>query len=360
MTNSNSLLIQTAEQELGAPFNYDLPQEKIAQRPVYPPESAKLLVCNKSNPEKIVLTDSTFTEIPSYLNPMDLLVINNTKVIPARLFGKVASSNVEVLLLKRIKADQWIALGKPGKKLQPKKVINFSKEDSSASVNLTATIIDRDQDNTFRIVFKSENYSTDQAIEKIGNMPIPPYIRKGHSDEKDKEDYQTIFAKINGSIAAPTASLHFSPKLIDEIKQKGIKVAFLTLHVGSASFLPIYRDGKLVPPGTESYECSQETYELIKRTKEEGGRVIAVGTTVTRALESIAQSNSLKGDTTLFITPEYKFKFVDSLITNFHQPGTTHLYIVEAMLGREGVDQVYQHALKSEYRFLSYGDGMMI
>jgi len=315
-------------------FHYDLPKDRIAQRPVYPYDRAKLLVVNRSGE----LIEKVFYELDKLLTAKDLLVFNDTKVIKARYFGTLESgAEVEIVLEKKLSDDRWIVFGSPMKKLKIGTMIIFS-------ALMSAVVEDKTDSRTVLIRFIGKD--------EVGTMPIPPYIRDGRGDELDIKDYQTIFAKEEGSIAAPTASLHFTEDLVNRLINKGIKHTFLTLHVGTSSIFPV--EDK---PGSERFLISDETIELVEKTKKQGGRVISVGTTTCRALESYG---SKEGETDLFITPGYKFKYVDSLITNFHQPGTTHLLLVEALIGSELLEKSYNYALENEFRFLSYGDGMII
>jgi S-adenosylmethionine:tRNA ribosyltransferase-isomerase len=340
-----------------SPFSYELPAERIAQRPVHPPESARMAVASRSGG---TVTDATFADITRYLSADDLLVFNDTKVIPARLFGRLdnaAQSPVELLLLERIDERSWVCLGRPLKKIRSVGSITFSP-------TLTARLLPSPDLDRVRVTFNVQGEtSVDDELARHGTMPIPPYIRDGVSDEQDAVDYQSIFAKEPGSVAAPTASLHFSPELIERIKRDTrCRIVTITLHVGSASFQPIMVDGVLRPPSSEKFAVPEQVMREVRETRSRrGGRVIAVGTTVVRALESAALEAQASGPSTdLFIQPGFQFRAVDGLVTNFHQPGTTHLLLVEALLGRELLECTYSHALESGYRFLSYGDGMLI
>ena len=347
------------------PFSYELPDNRIAQRPVFPPEAAKLLVFSR---EKNQITDTTYASIGDFLKADDVLVFNNTKVIPARLFGTLKNASVELLLLRRIEDGLWTCLGKPMKKFQNGSVIEFG-------AGLIGTIEERTGEKEVRVRFTTHvetQLTIDEIIFEIGNMPIPPYIRGGKSDAQDKIDYQTIFAKHDGSIAAPTASLHFSEILKKNIIDLGVTLEEVTLHVGAASFLPLWDEGETEPsktPGIELYKYNKALLERLKAKKTLGGRVIPVGTTVVRALESMSRfdaatnsdsdTSSLQ-ETSLFITPGFEFHLCDTLVTNFHQPRTTHLLLVESFIGRKALQTIYDHAVASSYRFLSYGDGMMV
>ncbi len=341
------------------PWNYDLPEERIAQRPVHPYDTAKLLVISRSNSK---LTEATFRELPEFLSPNDTLFINDTKVIPARFLGTLpGGGGAEVLILDETKKDEWLSIGRPLKRFKEGTVISFG-------ANLHAKIIARPSSERVLLSFYSDTTeSVKDLMMRVGIMPIPPYIRGGKGDAEDRADYQTIFAQHEGSVAAPTASLHFTPELLQSIIVKGIGISYVTLHVGAASFLPLWHDHEpeLRKPGFEKFVYSSSVMRAVEATKKRGGRVIAIGTTVVRALESMAKVGAAGKDgeilsTDLFITPGYKFQAVDSIVTNFHQPRTTHLLLVQAAMGKPLLEQAYQHALGHKFRFLSYGDGMLI
>jgi S-adenosylmethionine:tRNA ribosyltransferase-isomerase len=347
------------------PYSYELPDERIAQRPVYPPDSAKMLVVFR---ELNQLHNSTFASIADYLKRGDILVFNDTRVIPARLFGRLDDPDqglpIEIVLVEETSLGEWSALGFPMRKIRAAKEIFFSPE-LSATVLPTAATEDR-----VRLKFKGESFGVEvqsaitALIYKHGTMPIPPYIRGGRGDDMDLHDYQSILAKHEGSIAAPTASLHFTAELLEDIRKvTGEAIEKVTLHVGTASFQPIYVNGVLRRPAEERFCVSPDTLKRLTEQKAKGGRVIAVGTTVVRALESAVRSDKVSKDlaqTGLFIEPGFEFKIVDGLITNFHQPRTTHLLLVEALIGGALIDASYRSALSNNYRFLSYGDGMLI
>lgn len=329
-------------------FNYQLPTERIAQRPVYPYDQAKLLLVDRGTKQ---LTVDTFANIANYLTAKDLLIFNNTAVRPSRLFGRLASGgHVELLLVKSERESRWWCLARPLKKLTTDKIIYLEE-------GLEGQVLNRDGDQVL-----VEFNLPDSQIKKIALMPIPPYIRRGHGDSQDLIDYQTNFAEIEGSIAAPTASLHFTPELILKLKAKNIPLEYLTLHVGTASFLPLQLSDQesITPPGSEDFFVSESLIKKILETKLNGGRVVAVGTTAVRALESSnLEVNTYQGATKLFIQPGYKFKVIDAMVTNFHQPNTTHLMLVEAFIGSDLINASYQFALENDFRFLSYGDGML-
>ena len=315
------------------PYSYDLPKELIAQRPCYPPDHAKMLVVDRISG---FISDHTFADIGQFLRRGDRLVFNDTKVVPARLFGRldsVGGAHVELLLVEKLTESRWSCIGRPLKKVRSVGRVSFSD-------TLIAEVVPT-EGTPERVIVEfatTENTHISMAIAQHGTMPIPPYIRGGHGDEQDERDYQSIFAKYSGSIAAPTASLHFTPELID--------------------FLPVVDQGVITPPGREEFRIAPEALAEITSTRAEGGRVVAVGTTAVRALESSV--NTTEGLTALFIQPGYRFNLVDIIVTNFHQPGTTHLLLVEALLGKDLLHKVYSHALGNHYRFLSYGDGMLV
>jgi S-adenosylmethionine:tRNA ribosyltransferase-isomerase len=301
-----------------------------------------------------------FRDLPTLLGPKDHLVFNDTRVIPARFFGTIAGkpdAHVELLLLREEAPYRWLCLGRPLRKIRSASAVVFSEK-------LSAHIVSSPSPDRVIVEFRTESTTpVAELIREHGVMPIPPYIRDGHADEQDTLDYQTIFAEKEGSVAAPTASLHFTPELLSAITNGvGCSVSRITLHVGSASFLPVLVDGVLRPPGTEQFSVPAETISALRETRARGGRVIAVGTTVVRALESAVRTGGTTGmqDTQLFIQPGFEFELVSTVITNFHQPGTTHLLLVEAILGGDLLSQAYASALENDYRFLSYGDGMVI
>ena len=342
------------------PFSYELPPSRIAQRPVYPYDAAKLMVLDR---QKGTIADHRFSSFVRWVRAGDLVIFNNSRVIPARIFGKTrgGGTQVELLLLKEKTAASWLALGRPLKKLPEGTVIEFP-------AGLAAKVVSRVGEIEIEIALSVEGgRSILEVLAEIGKMPVPPYIRGGLSDETDRADYQSVFAKVDGSVAAPTASLHFTPALNSSLKDAGAIIKEVTLHVGAASFLPLWREGQstqLSLPGPERCVFSSQLKDEILKARAESRRVFAVGTTVVRAIETFMLNSDLNdGDlfeTSLFISPGFEFKAVDALVTNFHQPATTHLLLVEAFLGRDLLQRAYQHALDSDYRFLSYGDGMVI
>ncbi|RMG40045.1 MAG: tRNA preQ1(34) S-adenosylmethionine ribosyltransferase-isomerase QueA [Candidatus Dadabacteria bacterium] len=340
-----------------AAYTYDLPRGKIAQRPCHPADAARMLV---ANPETETITDSCFKDVDEFLKAGDILVFNNSRVIPARLLGKQAGREIEILLLEENSPLIWRAIGRPLKKIKPGTEIDFS-------AGLSGRLKERLSEREILIEFNIEGGAVafKEWLNKKGLMPIPPYIRAGRSDNQDRSDYQTFFAEIDGSAAAPTASLHFTPSLFEAIKKKGVEIEYVTLHVGPPSFLPLIEGpgNTLSMPGTERYYHDPDLLKRLIQASSSGRRIIAVGTTVVRTLESMALNKGSEAGwrrTDLFITPGYSFKVVRALVTNFHQPGTSHLLLVQALTGLKLLDKLYKHALNSNYRFLSYGDGMFI
>lgn len=338
------------------PFFYELPRERIAQRPVHPCDAARLLIADRRGG---VVAEATFAHLEQALRAGDLLVFNDSRVIPARLLGRFENgAAVEVLLHRRISQNRWRCLGQPLKKFRAGRSLTFES-------GLSARVGERLSPYEVELEFLCSSGELDDVLARCGSMPIPPYIRDGRGDDEDRRDYQSIFARVDGSVAAPTASLHFTASLMNKLAAAGIGSARLTLHVGAASFLPLF-DGGCVQrrPGPEAYVFDPGLLEACRRVRERGARVIAVGTTVVRALESMSGADfaleKVAQDTELFIEPGYDFKLVDGLITNFHQPGTTHLLLVEAFMGRELLSRCYDYALCRDFRFLSYGDGMLI
>ncbi|MBO5247607.1 MAG: tRNA preQ1(34) S-adenosylmethionine ribosyltransferase-isomerase QueA [Eubacterium sp.] len=335
-------------------FYYDLPQELIAQDPLEDRSSSRLLVLDKQSGE---LKDEIFRNITDYLKPGDCLVINNTKVIPARLFGtrEGTGATIELLLLKRRENDIWETLVKPGKKAKVGTRIVFGDG------ILTGEILEVVEDGNRLIQFSYEGIF-EEILDRLGQMPLPPYIT--HTLQ-DKNRYQTVYAKYDGSAAAPTAGLHFTPELLDAIRAKGIKIAEVTLHVGLGTFRPVKVENVLDHHmHSEYYEVTAEAAKLICETKQAGGRVIAVGTTSCRTLESAAGTDGTitakNGWTDIFIYPGYSFKVIDALITNFHLPESTLVMLVSALAGREHIMDAYAHAVEEKYRFFSFGDAMFI
>lgn len=335
-------------------FYFDLPQELIAQDPLEDRSASRLLVLDK---ETGAVEHHNFKEITSYLRPGDCLVLNNTKVIPARLMGVKEDTGavIEVLLLKRRENDVWETLVKPGKKARPGTKLVFG--DGS----LRAEVMDVVEEGNRLIRFSYEGIF-EEALDRLGEMPLPPYITH---KLQDKTRYQTVYAKYDGSAAAPTAGLHFTKELLAEIEDMGVKIAYVTLHVGLGTFRPVKEENILEHHmHSEHYQVTQETADVINQTKEQGGRVICVGTTSCRTVESAADENGNVqagcGDTEIFIYPGYRFKVLDCLITNFHLPESTLVMLVSALAGRENVLSAYQKAIEEKYRFFSFGDAMFI
>lgn len=335
-------------------FYFDLPQELIAQDPLEDRSSSRLLVLNKETKE---VCHRTFRDILSYLNPGDCLVINNTKVIPARLFGikKDTQASIELLLLKRREKDIWETLVKPGKKAKIGTEIIFG------GGLLSGTVLDIVEDGNRLIQFHYQGIF-EEILDKLGQMPLPPYITH---QLKDKNRYQTVYAVHEGSAAAPTAGLHFTKKLLQEIEEMKVSVAQVTLHVGLGTFRPVKEENILDHHmHSEFYQIEENEAEKINQAKAAGGRIICVGTTSCRTVESATDlSGQVKpgsGWTDIFIYPGYQFKVLDALITNFHLPESTLLMLVSALAGREQILQTYQEAIRERYRFFSFGDAMLI
>ncbi len=334
-------------------FNYNLPEELIAQVPIKKRDESRLMVLDKKNK---TIEHKIFRDIIDYLNPGDVLVRNNTKVIPARIYGKKETgANVEFLLLNNIEGDIWESIVRPGNKLHIGAKVIFGDG------LLKAEILDTMPGGTRKVKFSYKGIFN-EILDKIGLMPLPPYI---HEELKEKDRYQTVYAKYNGSAAAPTAGLHFTPELLKRIEEKGVSIANVTLHVGIGTFRPVKEETvEAHEMHSEHFYIKQEDAEKINRAKKSGNRVIAVGTTSCRVIESIADENGLvqetEGDTKIFIYPGYKFKCLDSLITNFHLPQSTLLMLVSALAGREFILRAYEEAVKERYRFFSFGDAMFI
>ena len=350
--------------QLLASYDYELPESLIAQTPVVPRDSSRLLVVHPDNTVPLV-THSVFCDLPSFLQPGDLLVLNNTRVIPARLYGKKTSgAMVEVLLLEERQSNCWLALVKPGRRLPPGSTIIFtSSAGTDAEETLTAEVVARDEATGGRILqFKlPPGIALMQQLEKFGQVPLPPYIT---STQSQPEQYQTVYAERLGAIAAPTAGLHFTDELLHRCAQRGIGTVFVTLHVGVGTFRPVeVEDITTHQMHGEWVEVPALTVQKIRESKASGGRIIAVGTTVTRALEAASVGGELQpycGKTELFIYPGYQWRVVEGLITNFHLPRSSLLMLVSALIGRQRLLNVYQEAIAHQYRFYSFGDGMLI
>ena len=335
-------------------FYYDLPEELIAQDPLEDRTASRLLVLDRKTG---AVKHKIFSDVIDYLNKGDCLVINNSRVIPARLIGEKEGTGgkVEVLLLKRRANDVWETLVKPGKKLRPGARVTFGDG------RLRAEVLEVVEEGNRLVKFHYEGIF-EEILDSLGEMPLPPYIT--HKLE-DKEMYQTVYAKFDGSAAAPTAGLHFTKELLNKIEEKGIKIASITLHVGLGTFRPVKVDDvNNHHMHTEWYEVNAEAADIINETKRNGGRVICVGTTSCRTIESVADENGYMkaktGETDIFIYPGYKFKIMDGLITNFHLPESTLVMLVSAFAGKENVLSAYETAVKERYRFFSFGDAMIL
>ena len=335
-------------------FYYDLPEELIAQDPLVDRSSSRLLTLDKNSG---AFSHHVFRDIVDYLNPGDCLVVNNTKVIPARLMGEKegTGAGIEVLLLKRNEGDVWETLVKPGKKAKPGAKISFG------GGLLVGEVVDIVEEGNRLIKFEYDGIF-EEILDQLGQMPLPPYIT--HRLE-DKNRYQTVYAKHNGSAAAPTAGLHFTPEVLEKIKAKGVKVAEVTLHVGLGTFRPVKVENILEHHmHSEFYMVEEDQAAIINETKKNGGRVICVGTTSCRTLESATGEDGIlkagSGWTEIFIYPGYQFKILDALITNFHLPESTLLMLISALAGRDNVMAAYEEAVKERYRFFSFGDAMFI
>ena len=342
------------EQLRKSDYYFELPKELIAQTPLADRAASRLLVLHRETGE---YEHHTFRDIKNYLRPGDCLVLNNTKVIPARLMGVKADTGavIEVLLLKRKSDDVWETLVKPGKKARPGAVISFGNG------LITGTVLEIGEEGNRLIRFTYDGI-WEEVLDRLGEMPLPPYIT--HKLE-DRNRYQTVYAKYEGSAAAPTAGLHFTKDLLAELEASGIELAYVTLHVGLGTFRPVKEENLLDHHmHSESYEITEEAAQKINRAKQNGHRVICVGTTSCRTIESAADENGLlracKGDTDIFIYPGYRFKVLDALITNFHLPESTLVMLVSALAGREQVLHAYEEAIRERYRFFSFGDAMLI
>ena len=334
-------------------FDYYLPEELIAQTPLKTRDHSRLLIMNKDTGE---LTHKRFDNIINYLDKNDVLVINNTKVIPARLIGTKEETNavIEVLLLKDLGNDTWECLCKPAKRIKIGTIVNFNK-----LLKLKCTAVKEDGIREFKLIY---NGILMEILDKLGEMPLPPYI---HEKLEDKDRYQTVYAKYSGSAAAPTAGLHFTKELLNKIKEKGILIEEVTLHVGLGTFRPVQVDDVTKHKmHSEYYEMTEETADVLNKAKKDGKRIIAVGTTTTRTLETImnlyGEFKGCSGNTDIFIYPGFKFKAIDALITNFHLPKSTLVMLVSAFSSKENILNAYKEAVLKKYRFFSFGDAMFI
>lgn len=338
-------------------FYYELPQSFIAQKPAEPRDSSKLMIADI---DKKTIEHKNFFDIVDFLNPGDLLVLNDSRVLPARLIGKKVKTGakIEFLLITQREKDVWEVLAKPAKRLKIGSEVVFGDGE------LTACLLDVLKNGNRLVKFKFDSkLNFFEILDKIGQMPLPHYITEKLSD---KDRYQTVYSKMLGSIAAPTAGLHFTEQLLDKIKEKNISIKYVTLHVGIGTFRPVSsQDLTKHDMHSESYYLSQETAEAIENTKKKNKKVVAVGTTTCRVLETVAKMNNGQvkesvGSTNIFIYPPYKFKVVDALVTNFHLPESTLIMLVSAFAGREFVLRAYEEAKKNQYRFYSFGDAMLL
>ena len=335
-------------------FDYELPEELIAQTPLTDRSASRLLVLNKNTGE---IEHKHFRDILSFLNSGDSLVLNDTKVIPARLIGVKEDTNavIEVLLLKNINGDTWECLSRPAKRVKEGTIVSFG----DGSLKAKCVGLGEDGIRTIELIYDGILY---EILDKFGTMPLPPYI---HKELKDQDRYQTVYAKNKGSAAAPTAGLHFTKELLNEIKAKGVNIVYLTLHVGLGTFRPVATENILEHHmHSEYYELNEEAVEILNKTKERGNKIVVVGTTSVRTLETVMTKYGKlvpsKGFTDIFIYPGYEFKIVDNLITNFHLPKSTLVMLVSALAGRDNILNAYKEAVKEKYRFFSFGDSMFI
>lgn len=333
-------------------FMYDLPEERIAQTPVEPRDHSRLMVIHRDTDQ---IEHKHFYDVIDYLNPGDVLVINDTRVIPARLYGERPTGGAcEVLLLRQLAPKKWETLVKPGKKLKPGAEIVFGDGRLRGRVLETTDVGGR------IVEFECEG-TFEAALDALGEMPLPPYI---HEQLEDRERYQTVYARHEGSAAAPTAGLHFTPELLNRIREKGIDVVPVLLHVGLGTFRPVKVENiEEHHMHSEYFEVTEDAARRINAARERGGRIVAVGTTSVRTLESAAENGQLvakRGETSIFIKPGYQYQMVDALITNFHLPGSTLMMLVSALYDREKIISAYELAVKEKYRFFSFGDAMLI
>ncbi|RUM47650.1 MAG: tRNA preQ1(34) S-adenosylmethionine ribosyltransferase-isomerase QueA [Hydrogenothermus sp.] len=330
-------------------YDYELPKELIAKYPVEPRDSCKLMVLNRKTK---TIEHRIFRDLGDYLEEGDLLVLNDTKVIPARLKGKKKTgANIEIFLLRPFSENIWEVLVKNIKRLKEGQEVIIAPD-------FKVKLLEKYEEGKAKVELIGENIK--QLIEKYGHVPLPPYIER-EDEEKDKDYYQTVFAKKEGAVASPTAGLHFTKELLEKLEKKGVKKAFCTLHVGLGTFRPIQtEDITKHKMHEEFYQIPDETLKLIKETKQKGKKVVAVGTTVVRTLETYAQTGKKEGFSDIFIYPPYKFKIIDALITNFHLPKSTLILLVSAFADRDFILKAYKIAVEKKYRFFSYGDAMLI
>lgn len=343
-------------------FDFDLPPERIALRPASPRDASKLLVVRQD-----LLEDRIFRELPDLLRAGDVLVFNNTRVIPASLsghrIGRLGTTpKIEVLLHMRLDGHRWKAFARPAKKLETGDRVRFGSEGKVCLLgSLDATVEEKGEAGEVTLAFDVHGSALDEAIAMVGEMPLPPYIAgKRGTDEKDRADYQTIYAEKEGAVAAPTAGLHFTPEVMNRLQQAGISQEFVTLHVGAGTFLPVKADDtKDHKMHAEWGEVTAATCERLKAARAKGGRIVAVGTTSLRLLES-SGLEPFSGTTEIFITPGYRFRATDLLVTNFHLPKSTLFMLVSAFAGLERMRSAYEHAITNDYRFYSYGDSSLL
>ena len=334
-------------------FDFDLPKALIAQKPCIPRDAARLLRVDTT------LTDAVITDLPRFLDPGDVLVFNDTKVIPSRLVGKRTNSRISVTLHKEDASGNWWAFAKPARRLEKGDTIDFA-------TSFSAEIIEKRENGEVLLLFKGGRENTIKALNTLGIMPLPPYIKRPEiGSTNDFTDYQTIFASKTGAVAAPTAGLHFTDKLMTDFNDRGVLKAFITLHVGAGTFLPIKTDDtELHKMHLEWGKIDQKTSEIINNARNSGGKVIPVGSTSLRLLETAANDDGLVepfvGETNIFITPGYRFKIADKMITNFHLPKSTLFMLVAAFSGLDRIREAYQHAISENYRFFSYGDACLL
>lgn len=334
-------------------FDYFLPKELIAQTPLKKRDTSRMMVLDKETGE---FKDQVFTDLINYLSPGDTIVLNDTKVIPARLIGHKPDTGavIEVLMLKDLGEDEWECLSKPAKRIKEGTIVKFSDD-----LSCVCTLVGDDGIRHYKFIYDGIFL---EILDKLGEMPLPPYITE---KLEDKNRYQTVYAKNPGSAAAPTAGLHFTEEYLNKIKNKGVNIAYVTLHVGLGTFRPVaVEDVTKHDMHSEYYILSSSTAKLLNKTKENGNRIIAIGTTSTRVLETVANENGYfkqsSGNTKIFIYPGYKFKGIDCLLTNFHLPKSTLIMLVSALAGKENILRAYEHAVEEKYRFFSFGDCMFI
>ena len=334
-------------------FDFDLPRHLIADRPAVPRDSARLLRVAGSEPE-----DARVADLPRFLRPGDVVVSNDTRVIPARLSGRRGLAGIEVTLHEQVAADAWKAFARPAKKLRPGDEVRFAGD-------FVAQVVEKGEEGEVLLRFDRGGPALMAALKSHGRLPLPPYIRKGEADERDRDDYQTMFARAEGAVAAPTAGLHFTPALLEAVERAGATRLGITLHVGAGTFLPVKaadtRDHRM---HSERGVVSAATAAAINAARARGGRVVAIGTTALRLLESAADADGVlhpfDGATDIFITPGYRFRLVDLLMTNFHLPRSTLFMLVSAFAGLERMRHAYAHAMAAGYRFYSYGDACLL